>query len=87
MNPLSHFLQPAVRRGPRYSVRPFYATILIFTALVVLSWTVSVVGNGPARQRTTAGVSLFKRVEETEVPHPCPCEMEQKLKDSLSDLI
>lgn len=70
MNSLSYILQPAVRKGPRYSVRPFYATILVFTALVVLSWTARLAGIGPVQQRTTGGVSVFKREEESEVPNP-----------------
>lgn len=74
MNPLSCFLQPAVRRAPRYSVRPFYATILIFTTLVVFGWVLNIAGggqDGQVHQRTAAGVSLVKR-DESEVPTTAP---------------
>lgn len=70
MNLLSYLLQPAVRKGPRYSSRPFYATILIFTTLVVFSWALNIARggqDGQVHQGTAAGVSLVKR-DESEVP-------------------
>jgi sodium/potassium/calcium exchanger 6 len=67
MNALPSFLQPAVRKGPRYSTRPFYTTILVFTTLVALTWAVRSIEIGQVQQRTAAAVSLLKR-EEPEVP-------------------
>lgn len=68
MNALPSFLRPAVRKGPRYSARPFYTTILVFTTLAALTWTIRASGNGQVQQRTVAGVSLLKREDEPEVP-------------------
>ena len=70
MNALPSSLQPAVRKGPRYSARPFYTTILVFTTLVALTWALRASGNGQVQQRTAAGVSLIKREHEPEVPPP-----------------
>lgn len=60
-------LRPAVRKGPRYSVRPFYTTLLVFAALVALSWAVrsNIIGQSP--RRTTTNVSLARRENEPEV--------------------
>lgn len=90
MNPLSYFLQPAARKGPRYSVRPFYATILIFTTLVIFGWVLNIAGggqDGQIHQRTAAGVSLVKR-DESEVRYQQlrPRAMRWKLIDTLCDL-
>lgn len=71
MKPLS-FLQPAVRNKPRYSVRPFFATILIFATLVALSWTLAR-DDGQA-QRSTPGV-LARREDEPEVPPHATLEL------------
>lgn len=79
------FLQPAVRKGPRYSVRPFYATILVFTTLAVLSLAWDTAGNGQVHLRTTAGVPLFKRKDEPEVPQLRRREVAWKLNDTLCD--
>jgi sodium/potassium/calcium exchanger 6 len=72
MNALSSFLQPAVRRGPRYSARPFYTTILVFTTLAALTWAIRSTGTGQLQQRTAAGVSLLKREDGPEVPPLLP---------------
>lgn len=66
MKPLSSSLQPAVRNKPRYSVRPFFATVLVFATLVVLTWTLARDDDGQA-QRNTPGV-LARREDEPEVP-------------------
>lgn len=65
MNRLPSFLRPA-RSGPRYSVRPFYASLLIITTLAVASWTLGRYGNGQAHERTASGV-LLRRADEPEV--------------------
>lgn len=65
MNRLPSILRPA-RSDPRYSVRPFYASVLVITVLAVVSWTVVGFGNGQAHERTAAGVSL-RRADEPEV--------------------
>lgn len=72
MNPLSYSLQPAARKGPRYSVRPFYATIVVFTALAVLSLTLNGARSGWTQQGAAAGVSLSKRDDEPEVHTATP---------------
>lgn len=72
MNPLP-FLQAAVRQKPRYSVRPFFATIVVFTALVALTWTLAGNDDEQALRRTTPGVLLARREDEPEVPpHTIP---------------
>jgi sodium/potassium/calcium exchanger 6 len=68
MKPLSSLLQPAVRNKPRYSVRPFFATILAFATLVALTWTLAGNDDGQA-QRSTQCV-LARREDEHEVPPP-----------------
>lgn len=67
MNQLPNILRPAVRKGPRYSVRPFYTTLLVFAALVALSWAVrsNIIGQSP--RRTTTNVLLARRENEPEV--------------------
>lgn len=65
MNWLPPFLQSA-RSRPRYSVRPFYASLLIFATLTVASWTITRHRNGQAHERTAAGV-LLRRADEPEV--------------------
>ncbi|KAJ5312302.1 hypothetical protein N7508_003132 [Penicillium antarcticum] len=68
MNQLPSFLQLAVRKKPRYSTRPFYTTLLVFTVLA----TASLVFSGASKPVTfaqssaTAGVNLFKREGEPE---------------------
>jgi sodium/potassium/calcium exchanger 6 len=66
MKSLSSLLQPAVRNKPRYSVRPFFATILVFATLVALTWTLARNDDGQT-QRSTPGV-LARREDEREVP-------------------
>ncbi|CAI7640511.1 unnamed protein product [Penicillium viridicatum] len=73
MKPLSSFLQPAVRNKPRYSVRPFFATILVFSILVSLTWTLARTGDGKA-QRSTPGV-LARREDEPE------CRLVRNIQD------
>jgi sodium/potassium/calcium exchanger 6 len=65
MNRLPSLLRPA-RSGPRYSVRPFYASLLVITVLAVASWTLVGYGNGQTHERTAAGV-LVRRADEPEV--------------------
>ncbi|KAJ5936358.1 Sodium/calcium exchanger membrane region [Penicillium verhagenii] len=66
MNQFSSILRPAVRKGPRYSVRPFYTTLLVFAVLVALSWALrsNIIGQSP--RRTTTNVFLARRQDEPE---------------------
>ncbi|OOQ90883.1 sodium/calcium exchanger protein [Penicillium brasilianum] len=73
MNRLPSFLRPA-RSGPRYSVRPFYASLLVITTLAVASWTLGRYGNGQAHERTASGV-LLRRADEPE------CRLVRNVKD------
>ncbi|CAL5868615.1 uncharacterized protein PFLUO_LOCUS2842 [Penicillium psychrofluorescens] len=81
MNYLPSFLRPAARRGPRYSVRPFCATLLVFTVLATVSWLLSERGHPSvqiaysAQRRTPVAGSLFKREEESE------CRLVRTVKD------
>ncbi|KAJ5166609.1 uncharacterized protein N7482_005390 [Penicillium canariense] len=75
MNRLPPLLQPAIRNGPRYSVRPFCATLLVFTTLAAVSWTLTRSGNGQVHERTAAGVSLLRRADEPE------CRLVRDVKD------
>ena len=59
------FLRPA-RKAPRYSVRPFYTSLGVFTTLAILSLLIAWVGKGQA-DRTTAGTLLVKRDKKPEV--------------------
>lgn len=61
-------LQPAARKGPRYSIRPFCATIVVTTALVTLSWALNKNAEGEAVTGATATSFLAKRQNE---PHVC----------------
>ena len=61
----SSFLRPA-RKAPRYSVRPFYATIVVFTTLATLTTLIAWFGKGYAHPSSTATL-LFKREDEPEV--------------------
>lgn len=73
MNQLPSFLQPAVRKRPRYSIRPFYTTLLVFTLIAAGSWILTVAGNKhgqSAQPGTAAGINLFKRDGELEVSCP-----------------
>ncbi|KAJ5180451.1 Sodium/calcium exchanger membrane region [Penicillium capsulatum] len=74
MSPIPSFLQPAVRNKPRYSVRPFFSTIVVFTALVALTWTLGK-AEGQAHRRTTPVVSLLRREDEPE------CRLVRTAKD------
>ncbi|KAJ5092159.1 hypothetical protein NUU61_007029 [Penicillium alfredii] len=79
MNLLLRSLQPAVRRRPRYSVRPFYITLLVFAILAAGSLIVGNLGKGfvqapYVQQLTTAGGSLLKREDEPE------CRMVRNVK-------
>ncbi|KAJ5975284.1 Sodium/calcium exchanger membrane region [Penicillium waksmanii] len=67
------FLRPA-RKVPRYSVRPFYTSIAVFTTLTILSLLIAWVGKGQA-DRTTAGTLLLKRDNEPE------CRLVREVKD------
>ena len=54
------------RRERRYSVRPFYVTLLLFGALVGLSWTFgpsggSIASSHGARLQTRAAASILRR--------------------------
>ncbi|KAJ6109671.1 Sodium/calcium exchanger membrane region, partial [Penicillium sp. IBT 16267x] len=75
MNQLPSILRPAVRKGPRYSVRPFYTTLLVFTALVALSWAVrsNIIGQSP--RSTTTKEFLARRENEPE------CRQVRDVKD------
>ncbi|KAJ5663841.1 Sodium/calcium exchanger membrane region [Penicillium longicatenatum] len=75
MNQLPFILRPAVRKGPRYSVRPFYTTLLVFAVLVALSWAVrsNVIGQSP--RRITTNVFLTRRGNEPE------CRQVRDVKD------
>ncbi|CAI7674392.1 unnamed protein product [Penicillium pancosmium] len=59
------FLRPA-RKAPRYSVRPFYTSLGVFTTLAILSLLIAWVGKGQA-DRSTAGALLVKRDNEPEL--------------------
>ncbi|KAJ5702852.1 Sodium/calcium exchanger membrane region [Penicillium malachiteum] len=75
MDRISSFLQPTVRKGPRYSVRPFYTTLVVFTALVVLSWTVRRVIIGESPRSASTNVFLFRREDEPE------CRLVREVED------
>lgn len=85
MNQLPSFLQPAVQK-PRYSIRPFYTTLLVFTLIATASWflTGTPHENGQfAQPGTGPHIDLFKRETELEVSFPFPilsCEMGPKTK-------
>ncbi|KAJ5120572.1 uncharacterized protein N7515_009960 [Penicillium bovifimosum] len=78
MNQLPSFLQPVVRRRSRYSVRPFYTTVLIFTLIASASWFLRSAQNGHGQfaQPGTAANTLFKR--EAELPE---CRLVRNVKD------
>lgn len=61
----SSLLRP-VRKVPRYSVRPFYTTIVVFTTLATLSTLIAWFGKGHVHP-TSTGTLLFKREDEPEV--------------------
>ncbi|KAF4762229.1 hypothetical protein HAV15_007960 [Penicillium sp. str.  len=68
MNQLPSFLQPAVQK-PRYSIRPFYTTLLVFTLIATTSWflTGTPHENGQfAQPGTGPHIDLFKRETELE---------------------
>ncbi|CAG7931007.1 unnamed protein product [Penicillium olsonii] len=75
---LPKFLQPAGRRQPRYSIRPFYTSLIVLSVLATASWLLSTTGDdhvqftqmGPAR-----GIGLFKRGSEPE------CRLVRKAHD------
>ncbi|KAJ5082060.1 Sodium/calcium exchanger membrane region [Penicillium argentinense] len=75
MNRLSSFLRPAARKAPRYSVRPFYTTILVFTALATLSLLISWSEKDTAHLRTAADPLLVKREGEPE------CRLVREVED------
>ncbi|KAJ5498780.1 Sodium/calcium exchanger membrane region, partial [Penicillium expansum] len=77
MNQLPSFLQPAVRK-PRYSIRPFYTTLLVFTLIATTSWflTGTTNENGQfAQSGTELRTGLFKREGELE------CRLVRNVKD------
>ncbi|KAJ6148024.1 hypothetical protein N7497_010006 [Penicillium chrysogenum] len=68
MNQLPSFLQPAVRK-PRYSIRPFYTTLLVFTVIATASWFLTGTTNEHgqfAQPGTGPHIDLFKRESELE---------------------
>lgn len=67
MNSIPSILQPAVRKGPRYSVRPFYTSLVVFTGLVLLSWALRSGTTQEFPQRTSANVFLARRETEPDV--------------------
>jgi sodium/potassium/calcium exchanger 6 len=78
MNQLPYILQPAARKQPRYSIRPFYTSLILFSVLATASWFLKSTAkeHGQFTQGAAAGISLFKREGEPEVPTPhLPCEM------------
>lgn len=85
MNQLPSFLQPAVRK-PRYSIRPFYTTLLVFTLIATASWFLTGTTNEHgqfAQPDTGPHIDLFKREGELEVSFPSQilsCEMAPKAK-------
>ncbi|KAJ5747252.1 uncharacterized protein N7511_008948 [Penicillium nucicola] len=77
MNQLPPFLQLAVRKKPRYSTRPFYTTLLVFTVLGTASLIFSG-ANRPglfAQSSSTAGIDLLRRGGEPE------CRSVRNVKD------
>jgi sodium/potassium/calcium exchanger 6 len=75
MNQLLSFLQPAARKQPRYSTRPFYTTLFVFTVLATASWWLSTTESEHGEHiqtGTAAGISLLKREAEPEVSLPPP---------------
>ncbi|KAI2730935.1 hypothetical protein CBS147339_381 [Penicillium roqueforti] len=68
MNQLLSFLQPAVRK-PRYSIRPFYTTLLVFTLIAITSWFLTGTTNEHgqfAQPDTGPHINLLKREGELE---------------------
>lgn len=69
MNKLLYFLQPAARK-PRYSIRPFYTSLIVLSALATASWLLSTTGKEHVhftQAGVAEGISLFKREAEPEV--------------------
>lgn len=75
MNQLPSILQPAVRKRPRYSVRPFYTTLLVFTGLVVLSWALRSIPIGGSPKPAAKNLFLAKRGDEPE------CRLVREVED------
>ncbi|KAJ5782805.1 hypothetical protein N7457_004579 [Penicillium paradoxum] len=78
MNQLPSFLQPAARKQPRYSTRPFYTTLLVFTFIAAASWVLTGAENEhikSAQPGTATGIDLFKRDVELE------CRLVRNVKD------
>ncbi|KAJ5902369.1 Sodium/calcium exchanger membrane region [Penicillium taxi] len=69
------FLPSLKRPRPRYSVRPFYATICVFSVIATISWAFQGNGFGEIRQSTTAGVLLTRSETEPE------CRLVSNVKD------
>ncbi|KAG0161390.1 hypothetical protein PDIDSM_8924 [Penicillium digitatum] len=68
MNQLPSFLQPAIQK-PRYSIRPFYTTFLVFILIATASWflTGTTILNGQFAQPITGPrADLFEREGELE---------------------
>ena len=61
MNVLPSILQPAVRKGPRYSVHAFYTTILVFAAIAAVSLVLGNDAHPGGTAQKVAGGSLTKR--------------------------
>ncbi|KAJ5577856.1 Sodium/calcium exchanger membrane region [Penicillium hispanicum] len=66
MSLLPSILQPAVRKGPRYSVRPFCATVVVFVTIAAVTWALGRDAHAEATPYTAAGVFPAKRDAEPE---------------------
>ena len=67
MNLLQSILQPAVRIRSRYSVRPFYVSILVFAFVATISWALKGNAHAEVAPPTAASLLLAKRDIEGEV--------------------
>lgn len=89
MNQLPSFLQPAIQK-PRYSIRPFYTTFLVFILIATASWflTGTTILNGQFAQPITGPrADLFEREGELEVSNhllSLSVRWSRRLKDVLS---
>ncbi|KAJ5628278.1 Sodium/calcium exchanger membrane region [Penicillium lividum] len=81
MNQLPYILRPAVRKGPRYSVRPFYTTLLVFGVLVALCCALrsNIIGQYP--RSTTQNVFLARREDAPE------CRQVRDVKDQCAYIL
>jgi sodium/potassium/calcium exchanger 6 len=85
MNQLPSFLHPAVRK-PRYSIRPFYTSLLVFALIATAKFLFTSTTNEyaqVAQPGTGPHGHLFKREGELEVSflsQILSCEMAPKAK-------